>query len=228
MFFFGFLDLFYSKNKGDSSHYPSYRAKADPDRAYSDSFRLTRSSPIQLSSGFTPFRNQQISGQESPFLTIPGSFQEKTRIQGQKQYLFQPKAEKVIPNDPEAVGLGERSAQKPEIDVNTSRISNPTNINITPTQTEHNVVTPESNLNSDALWLQMSQFAEKTHKQLAELQERNERMKTLTASMDKIVKTPQQGHSQLSMTSGETNKRLNKSLKNSTTEKGTGIVWIKT
>ncbi|MBW0482711.1 hypothetical protein O181_022426 [Austropuccinia psidii MF-1] len=80
--------------------------KGDPDREYSDSFRLTRTRPNQLSSGFTPFRNQKISGQESPFFTIPGSFQEKTRIQGKKQDLFQPKAERVRPNDPEAVGLG--------------------------------------------------------------------------------------------------------------------------
>ncbi|MBW0497346.1 hypothetical protein O181_037061 [Austropuccinia psidii MF-1] len=73
------------QDKGESSHYPSYRITADPDRAYSDSFRLPRSSPNKLSSGFTPFRNQQISGQESPFFTIPGNFQEKTRIQGQRQ-----------------------------------------------------------------------------------------------------------------------------------------------
>ncbi|MBW0585081.1 hypothetical protein O181_124796 [Austropuccinia psidii MF-1] len=120
--------------------------------------------PKQLFSGFKPFRHQQISDQDSPFFTIPGSFQEKTRIQGQKQDLFQPKAERVRPNDPEAVGLGERTTQEPEIDVHTSRISSPTNTNITPTQTEHNVVTPESNLNSDRLWLQMSQFSEKTQK----------------------------------------------------------------
>ncbi|MBW0557968.1 hypothetical protein O181_097683 [Austropuccinia psidii MF-1] len=82
-----------NQDKGESSHYPSYRRTADPDRAYSDSFRLTRSRPKKLSSSFTPFRNQQISGEESPFLTIAGSFQEKTRIQGQKQDLFQPKAE---------------------------------------------------------------------------------------------------------------------------------------
>ncbi|MBW0560531.1 hypothetical protein O181_100246 [Austropuccinia psidii MF-1] len=43
------------------------RRTAYPDRAYSDSFRLTRSSTNHLFSGFTPFRNQQISGQESPF-----------------------------------------------------------------------------------------------------------------------------------------------------------------
>ncbi|MBW0467225.1 hypothetical protein O181_006940 [Austropuccinia psidii MF-1] len=62
------------KDKGKSSHYPRYRRATDPDRAYSDSFRLTRSSLNQLSSGFTPFRNQQVSGQESPFFTIPGIF----------------------------------------------------------------------------------------------------------------------------------------------------------
>ncbi|MBW0470746.1 hypothetical protein O181_010461 [Austropuccinia psidii MF-1] len=121
-----------NQDKGESSHYPSYRITAEPDSLYSDSFRLTRSRPNQLSSGLTPLRHQQISGQESPLFTIPGSFEEKTRIQGQKQDLFQPKAERVRPNDPEAVGLGERSTKEPEIVVNTSRISSPTNRNITP------------------------------------------------------------------------------------------------
>ncbi|MBW0539379.1 hypothetical protein O181_079094 [Austropuccinia psidii MF-1] len=138
-----------NQDKGKSSHYPSYRRTTAPDRAYSYSFRLTRSKPTQLSSGFKPFRYQQISGQESPFFTIPGSFQDKTRIQGQKQDFFQKKAERVRPNDPETVGLCERSTQEPEIVVNTSRISSPKNRNITPTQNEHSVVTPESNLNSD-------------------------------------------------------------------------------
>ncbi|MBW0526574.1 hypothetical protein O181_066289 [Austropuccinia psidii MF-1] len=50
------------QDKGESSHYPSYTRTADPERAYSDSFRLTRSRANQLSSGFTTFRNQQISG----------------------------------------------------------------------------------------------------------------------------------------------------------------------
>ncbi|MBW0469296.1 hypothetical protein O181_009011 [Austropuccinia psidii MF-1] len=62
-------------DKEGSSHHPSYRTTEDPDREYSDSFRLTRRRPNQLSSGFTPFRNQKISGQESPFFTIPGRFQ---------------------------------------------------------------------------------------------------------------------------------------------------------
>ncbi|MBW0487040.1 hypothetical protein O181_026755 [Austropuccinia psidii MF-1] len=101
-------------DKGESSHYPHYRRTADPDRQYSHFFRLTRSRPNQLSSGFIPFRNHQISGQESPFVTIPGSFQEKTRRKGQKQDHLKPKEERVRPNDPEAVGFGERSAQEPE------------------------------------------------------------------------------------------------------------------
>ncbi|MBW0509594.1 hypothetical protein O181_049309 [Austropuccinia psidii MF-1] len=99
--------------KGESSHYPSYGKTADPDRAYSDSFRLTRSRPNQLYSGFIPFRNQQISFQESPFFTIPGSLQEKTRIQWQKQDQLQPKEGIVRHNYPEAVVFGERSTQEP-------------------------------------------------------------------------------------------------------------------
>ncbi|MBW0488665.1 hypothetical protein O181_028380 [Austropuccinia psidii MF-1] len=154
------------------------------------------------------FRKQQISGQESPFFTIPGIFQEKTSIQGKKQDLFQPKAERVRLNDPETVGLVEQSTQEPVIAVQTSKISSPINKNITPTQIEHNVVTPESNLKGDSLWLQMSQFSEKTQKQFSELQTRHERMKTLTASKDRIVKTLQEGHAQLSKASEETNKRL--------------------
>ncbi|MBW0543616.1 hypothetical protein O181_083331 [Austropuccinia psidii MF-1] len=145
-------------------------------------------------------RNQKISGQESPFFTIPESFQEKTRIKGQKQDLFQPREGRVRPNDPESVGLGERSSQEPEIGVHTSRISSPIR-NITPNQIEHNVDTPESNLNSDALWLQMSQFSEKTQKQFEELQASYERMKTLTASMEKIVTTLQKGHAEFSKAS---------------------------
>ncbi|MBW0471688.1 hypothetical protein O181_011403 [Austropuccinia psidii MF-1] len=176
------------QDKGESSHYPSYRRPTDPDRAYSDSFRLTGSRPNQLSSGFTPFRNQQINGQESPFFTIPGSFQEKTRTQGQKQDHLQPKEERVRPNNPEAVGFGERITQEPEVAVHNSRISSPINRNITPSQIEHNVVTPETNLNSDELWLQMSQYSEQTQEQFAELKASHERIKKLTASMDRIFK----------------------------------------
>ncbi|MBW0560761.1 hypothetical protein O181_100476 [Austropuccinia psidii MF-1] len=39
------------QDKGESSHYPSYRRTADPYRAYSYSFRLTSSKPKQLSRG---------------------------------------------------------------------------------------------------------------------------------------------------------------------------------
>ncbi|MBW0572564.1 hypothetical protein O181_112279 [Austropuccinia psidii MF-1] len=197
------------QDKGESSHYPSYRRTADPDTEYSYSFRLTRGRPNQLSSGFTPFRKQQISGQESLFFTIPGSLQEKTGIQGEKQDHLQPEEERVRPHDPEAVGFGERSTQEPELAVNNLRISIPINRNTTSTQIEHNVVTPQSNLNIDALWLQMFQYVEQTQKQFAELEASHERMKILTASMEKIVKNLQEGHAQLRKASEETNKRLN-------------------
>ncbi|MBW0466702.1 hypothetical protein O181_006417 [Austropuccinia psidii MF-1] len=152
------------EDKGESSNYASYRRTAEPDREYSYSFRLTRSRPNQLSSGFTPFRNQQISGQESPLFTIPGSFQVKTRIQGQKQDHLQPEEERARSNDPEAFGFGERISQEPEVVVNNFGVNSPINRNITTTKIDHNIVTPESNLNSDALWLQMSQYAEQTQK----------------------------------------------------------------
>ncbi|MBW0573748.1 hypothetical protein O181_113463 [Austropuccinia psidii MF-1] len=55
----------------------------------------------------------------------------------------------------------------------------------------------------------MSQYAEQTQKQFAELEASHERMKKLTASMDKIVKTLQEGHAKLRKSSEETKKRLN-------------------
>ncbi|MBW0507306.1 hypothetical protein O181_047021 [Austropuccinia psidii MF-1] len=55
----------------------------------------------------------------------------------------------------------------------------------------------------------MSPYAEHTQKQFAELEASHERMKKLTASMDKIVKPLKEGHAKLSKASGETNKRLN-------------------
>ncbi|MBW0572599.1 hypothetical protein O181_112314 [Austropuccinia psidii MF-1] len=55
----------------------------------------------------------------------------------------------------------------------------------------------------------MSQYSEQTQKQFAELEESHERMKKLTASMEKIVKTLQEVHAQLRKASEETNKRLN-------------------
>ncbi|MBW0462616.1 hypothetical protein O181_002331 [Austropuccinia psidii MF-1] len=151
-----------NQDKKKSSHYPSYRETIEPARAYSDSPRLKRSRPTQLSTGFTPFSNQTIRSQKSPFFTIPGSYQEKTRMQREIQDLFQPQAERVRLNDPESAGYGKRSTQEPEIALNTSRISSPTNRNITPTQNKPNIVIPESNLNSDQLWLQISQFAVQT------------------------------------------------------------------
>ncbi|MBW0523547.1 hypothetical protein O181_063262 [Austropuccinia psidii MF-1] len=55
----------------------------------------------------------------------------------------------------------------------------------------------------------MSQYAEKTQKQFVELEASHERMKKITASMDKIVKPLQDGHAQLSKASEDTNKGLN-------------------
>ncbi|MBW0566853.1 hypothetical protein O181_106568 [Austropuccinia psidii MF-1] len=79
-----------SQDKEESSLYLNHRRTNKLDREYFDSLRLTRSKPIRLQSGFTPVRHQYISDQESPFFAIPHSFQEETRIKGEKQELFQP------------------------------------------------------------------------------------------------------------------------------------------
>ncbi|MBW0470953.1 hypothetical protein O181_010668 [Austropuccinia psidii MF-1] len=181
-----------NQDKGESRHYASFRRTADPGRENSYSFRLTMSRPNQLSSGFTPFNHQQTSDQDSPLFTIPGSFQEKERIQGQKQDLLQPKAERVRPNDPEAIALGERSTQKPVIVVNTSRIESPTNRNITPTQTEQNVFTPESNLKNDKLWLQMFQFAVQTQESLDYSKRLDERLQRNAILQEATIKAIQE------------------------------------
>ncbi|MBW0565036.1 hypothetical protein O181_104751 [Austropuccinia psidii MF-1] len=51
------------QDKGESSQYPRHRIKIEPERAYPDSFSLTRSKPNRFSSSFTPFRNQKIRDQ---------------------------------------------------------------------------------------------------------------------------------------------------------------------
>ncbi|MBW0528146.1 hypothetical protein O181_067861 [Austropuccinia psidii MF-1] len=176
------------QNFGHVSKYMSQRDRLQ--RPYGKHQRLESHQAVQTLGG----EGKQDKGESRRYPSYKrtadpdSSLQEKTMIQ-QEQDLFQPKAERVRPNDTEAVGLGERSTQKPEIVVHTSRINSPINRNITPTQIRHNVVTTESNVNSDALWLQMSQYAEKTQKQLSELQASHERMKKLTASMNKIVQT---------------------------------------
>ncbi|MBW0576622.1 hypothetical protein O181_116337 [Austropuccinia psidii MF-1] len=55
----------------------------------------------------------------------------------------------------------------------------------------------------------MSQYAEKTQNKVAKIEASHQRMKILTASMDKIVKNLQEGHAQFSKASEETNKILN-------------------
>ncbi|MBW0475628.1 hypothetical protein O181_015343 [Austropuccinia psidii MF-1] len=127
-------------------------------RPYRNHKRLTGSGkPTRIPSRFTPLRHQQVSNQESPLFTILGSFQEKESIKRKEQELFQPYSERVRANDPEAVGLSERSTQEPEIAVNTpDKLSSPTIENDIPTQNEHSIVRPESNINSNEIWLKVS------------------------------------------------------------------------
>ncbi|MBW0501272.1 hypothetical protein O181_040987 [Austropuccinia psidii MF-1] len=55
----------------------------------------------------------------------------------------------------------------------------------------------------------MTQYSDQTQIQFSELEASHERMKILTASMEKFVRNLQEGHPQLSKASEETNKRLN-------------------
>ncbi|MBW0470414.1 hypothetical protein O181_010129 [Austropuccinia psidii MF-1] len=83
-----------SQDEGESSHYPSHRRTTEPERAYCNSCRITRSEPTRLTSCLKPFRHQKISDQESPFYTIPGTVKEKTRIKRKKKtYLKKRKKE---------------------------------------------------------------------------------------------------------------------------------------
>ncbi|MBW0588821.1 hypothetical protein O181_128536 [Austropuccinia psidii MF-1] len=165
--------------------------------------QLTQTGPTQIPSVL------QGAGQIISPLASHHSDTDRSMTKSRHSSKFQePKAERIRPHDPEFVGFGERSAQEPEVVVNHSRISSSSNRNITPTQTEHNIATSEININSDTLWLQMSQYAEQSAKQFAELEASHERMKKLTAPMDKIIKNLQEGHSQLRKASEETNKRL--------------------
>ncbi|MBW0464832.1 hypothetical protein O181_004547 [Austropuccinia psidii MF-1] len=99
-----------------SEYFPQrtyHRREIEPEGWYSDSFRLTSSvQPTKLSSGFTPLRHQQTSGQESPFFPITGNIQDRERIIGQEQDFFQQEEERVRSYDPEIFGPAERSTKK--------------------------------------------------------------------------------------------------------------------
>ncbi|MBW0474828.1 hypothetical protein O181_014543 [Austropuccinia psidii MF-1] len=82
-----------SHYKGELSHYPSYRKETEPERAYSHSPRLTSSRPTQPSSGFTPFREQQISAQV-PILHNGRYFPEQEKDQRARTRLLSTKHRK--------------------------------------------------------------------------------------------------------------------------------------
>ncbi|MBW0501963.1 hypothetical protein O181_041678 [Austropuccinia psidii MF-1] len=155
------------KYQGEKSHHPGYREAMEPERAYYDSFGLTRSGkPAKPPSIFTPLRNQKFSVQESPFFEIPGDSQWKRRTIGKEKYSFQPEAEGVRPNNPEAVRFSGGSVQKQQIIVNTTDIINcPTIRNSITTQNEHSVLTPESSISRNVLCKRLAQFSDHTQRE---------------------------------------------------------------
>ncbi|MBW0491048.1 hypothetical protein O181_030763 [Austropuccinia psidii MF-1] len=200
-----------SQDYSKSSYYPCHRRVIEPEREYSDSFRLTSSvKPTKLPSGFKPLRHQQISDKKSPYLPISGSIQERGRIIRKEQEFFQPEAERVGPYYKETFGPAERSTKKQQIVVNTFYEASSLRIkNNISTQMEHNSVTPEINLNSDQTWLKISQLVVKNQEKFYELHRSNLRLQELTILQEATVKAIQEICAKLSKSSEEKKSRLN-------------------
>ncbi|MBW0498719.1 hypothetical protein O181_038434 [Austropuccinia psidii MF-1] len=169
--------------------------------------------PTKLPSGFTLLRHQQTSGQESPYFPIPGNIQDRERIIGQEQDIFQPEEKKVTPYDPETVGTAERSTKKQQKAVNTSNeASSPKIWNDIYTHIGHNFVTPESTISSKTLWLQFSQFLEQKQKEFERLHENISRLQEVHTLQTKTIDTLQEDYIKLIKASEEIKRRLNQFL----------------
>ncbi|MBW0484950.1 hypothetical protein O181_024665 [Austropuccinia psidii MF-1] len=87
----------------------------EPEREYSDSFRLTMSGkPTKLPSGINSLRHLHISDQDSPYFLIPGNIQDRERSIGKEQEFFK-EVERVKPYDTEMIGPSERSTKNKEL-----------------------------------------------------------------------------------------------------------------
>ncbi|MBW0530541.1 hypothetical protein O181_070256 [Austropuccinia psidii MF-1] len=130
-----------------------------------------------------------------------------------EQNFFQPEEERVRTTSPEAVEIGKRSTEETDIVVNTShRISTPTIRNAILTQNKHIVVKTESNINSNALLLQMYQFPEQAKKEFERLHEKISRLQEVNTLKPKTINNFQEDYNKLSKASEKTKKRLNNVL----------------
>ncbi|MBW0575641.1 hypothetical protein O181_115356 [Austropuccinia psidii MF-1] len=186
----------------------------EPEITYSDPFRLMRTgNPTRLPIGFTLLRHQQISDQESPYFLIQDRIQERKRIIGQEQGFFQPEAERVRSYDPEIAGPVARSTKKQKTVVNTSNeASSPMIRNDISTHMKHNVVIPESNISSNTIWLEFSQFLEKTQKEFERLHESISRLQEVYTIQTKTIHTLQEDYTELYKASEDTKRRINQVL----------------
>ncbi|MBW0501720.1 hypothetical protein O181_041435 [Austropuccinia psidii MF-1] len=80
---------------GNHQRMESHHAVQTPG-AEVNQYRLTRSRPTQISSGFTPFRNQKIGGQESPLFTIPGISRRRQGYKGKNNKSFSQSQEESV------------------------------------------------------------------------------------------------------------------------------------
>ncbi|MBW0470818.1 hypothetical protein O181_010533 [Austropuccinia psidii MF-1] len=97
--------------------------------------------------------------------------------------------------------------------VNTpDKINNPTITNDIPTQNEHSVVTPESSISRNELWLKIYKFAQKTQKEFEILHESIFRLKEVDKLQTKNFHTLQEDYTKLIRVSETTNRKLKQVL----------------
>ncbi|MBW0581208.1 hypothetical protein O181_120923 [Austropuccinia psidii MF-1] len=142
-----------------------------------DQYDLRRYSCGKVTPGITshiPVRNAQTSRrifQNSPFLTIPGSFQKEEKKRSKEQCPLQPKEEGERLNNAQVDGISTRGIQEQEI-ISPKNVVNSADtfknllldiINETHTQSR---LTPEperNDLSSNTLWINMAKFKEWTY-----------------------------------------------------------------
>ncbi|MBW0490812.1 hypothetical protein O181_030527 [Austropuccinia psidii MF-1] len=108
------------------------------------------------------------------------------------------------PYDQEIVGPSERSTKKQQNVVSTSdEASSPKVRNYISTHIGHNIVTPESTISSNTLWLQFSQLLEQTQKEFEILHENISRLQEVNTLQTKTINTLQEDYTKLSKASEE-------------------------
>ncbi|MBW0586239.1 hypothetical protein O181_125954 [Austropuccinia psidii MF-1] len=106
-----------------------------------------------------------------------------------------------------------KEVQKQQKAINTSNEGGSPKIrNDISTHIGHNVVTPESTISSNTLWLQFFQFVEQTQKVFERIHENISRLQKVNILQMKIINNVQEYYTRLSEASEETKRRPNQVL----------------